>query len=54
VSRWLVGEGFPAARVLDGLEQPLIVDDHPVTFVLRELHAPPYAVFGRTALRVEK
>jgi aminoglycoside phosphotransferase (APT) family kinase protein len=32
VSRWLVGEGFPAARVVEDLEQPLLVDGHPVTF----------------------
>ncbi|MGW1091252.1 phosphotransferase enzyme family protein [Streptomyces sp. NPDC002596] len=32
VSRWLVGEGFPVTRVLDDLEQPLVVDGHPVTF----------------------
>ncbi|MFD5387833.1 phosphotransferase enzyme family protein [Streptomyces sp. NPDC127074] len=32
VSRWLAGEGFPAARIVDELEQPLIVDGHPVTF----------------------
>ncbi|GHA17907.1 phosphotransferase enzyme family protein [Streptomyces echinoruber] len=32
VSRWLAGEGFPAARVVDDLEQPLLVRGHPVTF----------------------
>lgn len=32
VSRWLAQEGFPAARVVDDLEQPLIMDDYPVTF----------------------
>ncbi|WP_328982148.1 aminoglycoside phosphotransferase family protein [Streptomyces mirabilis] len=32
VSRWLAGEGFPAARVVEDLEQPLVVDGHPVTF----------------------
>ncbi|MGP3949849.1 phosphotransferase enzyme family protein [Streptomyces sp. 7N604] len=32
VSRWLAREGFPAARVLDDVEQPMIVDSHPVTF----------------------
>ncbi|MEU2862549.1 aminoglycoside phosphotransferase family protein [Streptomyces mirabilis] len=32
VSRWLAGEGFPAARVVEDLEQPLMVDGHPVTF----------------------
>ncbi|WP_367124467.1 phosphotransferase [Streptomyces phytohabitans] len=75
------GEGFPAARVLDGLEQPVVVDGCPVTFwhlieegerkatygelgaILRDLHAltvpdgmelPPYTVFGRTDLRIEK
>lgn len=32
VSRWLSREGFPVTRVVDDLEQPLIVDGHPVTF----------------------
>lgn len=81
VSRWLMGEGFPAARVLEDVDQPVIVEGYPVTFwhliraadrkatygelggLLRELHAlrvpdglelPPYDVFGRTVLRVER
>ncbi|WP_308403801.1 phosphotransferase [Streptomyces rhizoryzae] len=32
VSRWLAGEGFPAARVIGDLEQPLLIHGHPVTF----------------------
>lgn len=32
VSRWLVEEGFPAARIVGDLEQPLLVEGHPVTF----------------------
>ncbi|WP_069626346.1 phosphotransferase [Streptomyces niveus] len=32
VSRWLAREGFPATRALDDVEQPVIVDGHPVTF----------------------
>ncbi|MFC5718984.1 phosphotransferase family protein [Streptomyces gamaensis] len=32
VSRWLAGEGFPAARVVAELDQPLVADGHPVTF----------------------
>ncbi|MBQ1091063.1 phosphotransferase enzyme family protein [Streptomyces sp. B93] len=32
VSRWLAGEGFPAARLVGGLEQPFVIDGHPVTF----------------------
>ncbi|WP_405799142.1 phosphotransferase enzyme family protein [Streptomyces sp. NBC_01506] len=32
VSRWLAREGFPAVRVVDDLEQPVVVDGHPVTF----------------------
>ncbi|MFD7286105.1 aminoglycoside phosphotransferase family protein [Streptomyces sp. NPDC059863] len=32
VSRWLAREGFPVTRVVDDLEQPVIVDGHPVTF----------------------
>ncbi|MFE5398514.1 aminoglycoside phosphotransferase family protein [Streptomyces sp. NPDC056568] len=32
VSRWLVGEGFSAASIVEDLEQPLSVDGYPVTF----------------------
>ncbi|WP_234313667.1 aminoglycoside phosphotransferase family protein [Streptomyces sp. NBRC 109706] len=32
VSRWLAWEGFPAARVVEGVEQPVVVDGHPETF----------------------
>ncbi|MEU6275375.1 aminoglycoside phosphotransferase family protein [Streptomyces populi] len=32
VSRWLAAEGFLAARVVEDLEQPLMVGGHPVTF----------------------
>ncbi|MFB7114532.1 aminoglycoside phosphotransferase family protein [Streptomyces sp. NPDC056291] len=32
VSRWLADEGFPAARIVEDLEQPFVVDGHPVTF----------------------
>src|SRR3954468_2669684 len=31
-SRWLVKEGFPAARVVEDLEQPFVIEGHPVTF----------------------
>ncbi|MFE4408990.1 phosphotransferase enzyme family protein [Streptomyces sp. NPDC056821] len=32
VSRWLADEGFPAARIVEDLEQPLVIDGRPVTF----------------------
>ncbi|MEU1007057.1 aminoglycoside phosphotransferase family protein [Streptomyces sp. NPDC005890] len=32
VATWLVGESFPASRLIDDLEQPLLIDGHPVTF----------------------
>ncbi|MFF4861702.1 phosphotransferase enzyme family protein [Streptomyces sp. NPDC002405] len=32
VSRWLADEGFPAARIVEDLEQPFVADGHPVTF----------------------
>ncbi|MER5785264.1 aminoglycoside phosphotransferase family protein [Streptomyces mobaraensis] len=32
VARWLHQEGFPAGRVVEDLEQPVVVDGHPVTF----------------------
>lgn len=30
--KWLAEEGFPAARLVDGLEQPFLIAGHPVTF----------------------
>ncbi|HEY5834037.1 phosphotransferase [Streptomyces sp.] len=45
VSHWLAREGFPAARVVDDIEQPLLVDGHPVTFWhLIEANATPLTV----------
>jgi aminoglycoside phosphotransferase (APT) family kinase protein len=32
VARWLAAEGFSAARIMEDVEQPLLVDGHPVTF----------------------
>ncbi len=32
VSRWLATEGFPGARIVEDLEQPLMIESHPVTF----------------------
>ncbi|MEU2788371.1 aminoglycoside phosphotransferase family protein [Streptomyces sp. NPDC007100] len=32
VSRWLSGRGFPVTRAIEDLEQPVVVDGHPVTF----------------------
>ncbi|XUL89447.1 aminoglycoside phosphotransferase family protein [Streptomyces galilaeus] len=32
VSQWLTDEGFPAARIVEDLEQPLLIAGHPVTF----------------------
>ncbi|MGW9044016.1 phosphotransferase family protein [Streptomyces lydicus] len=32
VSRWLQDERLPAARIVEDLEQPLLIDGHPVTF----------------------
>ncbi|MFJ7334873.1 aminoglycoside phosphotransferase family protein [Streptomyces sp. NPDC101116] len=32
VARWLAAESFSAARVVEDVEQPLLVDGHPVTF----------------------
>jgi Ser/Thr protein kinase RdoA (MazF antagonist) len=49
VSRWLAGEGFPAARVIEDLEQPLMVDGHPVTFwhlIVEEGRAATYGELG--------
>ncbi|WP_030667362.1 phosphotransferase enzyme family protein [Streptomyces rimosus] len=32
VSRWLTRTGFPVTRVIEDLEQPMVVDGRPVTF----------------------
>lgn len=32
VSRWLTREGFPVVRTVDDLDQPALIDGHPVTF----------------------
>ncbi len=32
VARWLAAANVPAVRVLDGIDQPLMVDGHPVSF----------------------
>lgn len=32
VSRWLADEGFPASRVVEDVEQAVVVSGHPVTF----------------------
>ncbi|MER5580943.1 aminoglycoside phosphotransferase family protein [Streptomyces asoensis] len=32
VARWLAAEEFSAARVVEEVEQPLLIDGHPVTF----------------------
>ncbi|WP_199566319.1 phosphotransferase [Streptomyces corynorhini] len=50
VSRWLEGESFPVARVIDDLEQPVVVDGHPVTFwhlIEESDRKPTYRELGR-------
>ena len=32
VARWLSGQDFPAVRVVEGINQPIVVDDRVVTF----------------------
>ncbi|MFJ2955098.1 phosphotransferase enzyme family protein [Streptomyces sp. NPDC087270] len=32
VARWLAAEGFPAARIVEDVEQAVVVSGHPVTF----------------------
>ncbi|WP_431782783.1 aminoglycoside phosphotransferase family protein [Streptomyces chumphonensis] len=49
VASWLADEDFPAARVLDDVEQPLVVDGCPVTFwhlVDAADRKPTYAELG--------
>ncbi|MFC7984269.1 aminoglycoside phosphotransferase family protein [Streptomyces sp. NPDC057336] len=49
VSRWLGGEGFSAARIVEDLEQPLSVDGYPVTFwhqIVEGDRKPAYGELG--------
>ncbi|MFK4544095.1 aminoglycoside phosphotransferase (APT) family kinase protein [Streptomyces tendae] len=49
VSRWLAGEGFSAARVVEDLEQPLLIDGYPVTFwhqIVEGDRKPAYGELG--------
>jgi hypothetical protein len=46
VARWLAAEGFPASRLVDGLEQPVLIDGHPVTFWRLIVEADRKATYG--------
>ncbi|MFB7651307.1 MULTISPECIES: aminoglycoside phosphotransferase family protein [unclassified Streptomyces] len=49
VSRWLAGEGFSAARIVEDLEQPLLIDGYPVTFwrqIVEGDRKPAYGELG--------
>ncbi|GHI95712.1 phosphotransferase enzyme family protein [Streptomyces olivaceus] len=49
VSRWLAGEGFSASRIVEDLEQPLLVDGYPVTFwrqIVEGDRKPAYGELG--------
>ncbi|MFG2377066.1 phosphotransferase enzyme family protein [Streptomyces sp. NPDC048504] len=46
VSRWLAGEGFPSARIIEDLEQPFLIDGHPVTFWHLILEGDRKATYG--------
>ncbi|MFB6771244.1 phosphotransferase enzyme family protein [Streptomyces sp. NPDC056337] len=46
VSRWLAGEGASAARIVDDLEQPLLVDGYPVTFWHQIVEGDRKPVYG--------
>ncbi|MEU9607726.1 aminoglycoside phosphotransferase family protein [Streptomyces sp. NPDC048057] len=43
VARWLEAEGFPATRVVAGVEQPLVVDGRAVTFWMSAQDRDEYA-----------
>ncbi|XVV35169.1 phosphotransferase family protein [Streptomyces sp. CA-100214] len=49
VSRWLAGEGFSAARIVEDLEHPLLIDGFPVTFwhqIVEGDRKPAYGELG--------
>ncbi|MFD5554715.1 aminoglycoside phosphotransferase family protein [Streptomyces sp. NPDC127068] len=51
VSRWLAAEEFPAARVVDEIDQPVLVAGHPVTFwhlITQDDREATYGELGRT------
>jgi hypothetical protein len=41
VARWLAASGVPGTQVLDGLDQPFLVDGHPVSFWRRTTGGEP-------------
>ncbi len=50
VARWLQDVGYPAVRVLNGVEQPVVVAGHPVTFwefIEQGPARPTYTDLGR-------
>ncbi|MET9219958.1 aminoglycoside phosphotransferase family protein [Streptomyces sp. NPDC003300] len=46
VSRWLADEGFPAAQVVEDIEQAVVVSGHPVTFWRRIEESGRAATYG--------
>ncbi|WP_326651968.1 phosphotransferase enzyme family protein [Streptomyces anthocyanicus] len=49
VARWLAAEGVSAARIVEDLEQPLLIHDHPVTFwhrIVEGSRKPDYGELG--------
>ncbi|MEV6538705.1 aminoglycoside phosphotransferase family protein [Streptomyces sp. NPDC051665] len=46
VSRWLAGEGFSSARIIEDLAQPFLIDGHPVTFWHLILEGDRKAAYG--------
>lgn len=49
VARWLEGEGFPAVRVVGGVEQPVLVDGRVVTYWANVQDTEEYADLGELA-----
>jgi aminoglycoside phosphotransferase (APT) family kinase protein len=43
VARWLAGERFPAVRVLEGVNQPIVIDDRVTTFWVSFAERDDYA-----------
>ncbi|MDQ1248110.1 MAG: hypothetical protein QG597_2482 [Actinomycetota bacterium] len=57
VSRWLEAAGVPAARAVRGIQQPVMVGDHPVTFwelIETTGPEPTYDDLGRLLRRVHE
>ncbi|MDX3077322.1 aminoglycoside phosphotransferase family protein [Streptomyces sp. MI02-7b] len=54
VAEWLAAEGYPAARLVTGAEQPVVVQGHPVTFWAGLANGDTYASTGEMGVLLRR